>query len=73
LGKKGQIIKSETEVGGQPEIKSVKAPKDTDNDGIPDSWELKKHLNANDASDATALTESGYSNLEVYLNELTSK
>lgn len=73
LGKKGQIIKSETEVGGQPEIKSVKAPKDTDNDGIPDNWEQKNHLNANDVSDANAINQSGYSNLEVYLNELTSK
>jgi hypothetical protein len=70
LGKKGQIIKSETEVGGQPDIKSVKIQKDTDKDGMPDSWEIKHQLNPNDAGDATTMTKNGYSNIEIYINEL---
>ena len=41
---------------------------DTDVDGLPDAYETKVGLNPNDASDGMALTASGYSNLEVFLN-----
>lgn len=71
LGKEGQVIKSEAEVGGQKAIKATKAPKDTDGDGIPDSWEKKHQMNPNDAKDGSQLTATGYSGLEEYLNELT--
>ena len=47
---------------------------DSDDDGIPDEWEMANGLNPNDASDAaktTIDTEKGwYTNLEVYLNSL---
>ena len=45
---------------------------DSDCDGLPDSYELEKGLNPNDASDGAALTESGYTNLEVFLNGVAS-
>jgi hypothetical protein len=54
------------------------APADTDGDGIPDSWETNNGLNPAVAADAkeTSLSVArtgiaGYSNLEVYLNELS--
>ena len=40
---------------------------DTDQDGMPDSYELEVGLNPNDATDGYLLTASGYSNLEVFL------
>lgn len=42
--------------------------KDTDCDGLPDDYERSFGLNPDDASDGYKLTESGYSNLEVFLN-----
>ncbi len=43
---------------------------DTDNDGMPDAWETKKGLNPNDANDRNKVDASGYTMLEIYLNEL---
>jgi len=70
LGKTGQVIKSEAEVGGQKVIKSTTALIDTDGDGIPDAWEKKHSLNPDDPTDGKLITASGYSNLEEYLNDL---
>lgn len=54
-----------------PTLKSSPAPKDSDNDGIPDEWETKNGLNANDASDASAYKlDKFYTNIEVYLNSI---
>jgi hypothetical protein len=44
--------------------------KDTDQDGIPDSWEKSKRLNLKYAADAQQINANGYSNLEQYLNDL---
>jgi hypothetical protein len=45
---------------------------DTDHDGIPDAWEKSHGLSPSDASDGnkTNLSKVGYTNLEMYLNEL---
>ena len=46
---------------------------DTDNDGIPDEWEIANGLNPNDDSDALTYTldsKGWYTNLEVYANSL---
>ncbi|MCH5307475.1 MAG: InlB B-repeat-containing protein [Prevotella sp.] len=43
---------------------------DTDGDGLPDAYEVSVGLNPNDASDGMKLTESGYSNLEIFLNDV---
>ncbi len=54
-----------------PQLKTLPPLLDTDNDGIPDSWEMKKHLNPNNSNDATACTLSKeYMNIEVYLESL---
>jgi pectate lyase len=57
-----------------PALNSKPAPKDSDNDGMPDEWEKKNGLNPNDASDASAYTLSkSYTNIEVYINSLVNK
>src|SRR5690606_33398581 len=66
------IITDISQVGGYPEYKGT-PHKDSDSDGMPDEWEAKKGLNPNDASDASAYAESGYTNIEVYLNELVDE
>lgn len=54
-----------------PTLKSTKAPKDTDGDGMPDKWEKEHGLNPNNAEDgAKTASCSHYTNLEVYLNSL---
>ncbi|MEI9955927.1 MAG: polysaccharide lyase [Ferruginibacter sp.] len=63
------IITDISQVGGYPDYKG-NPYKDSDNDGIPDAWETAHGLNAKDASDAAKITNSGYSNIEVYLNSV---
>ncbi|MES1224576.1 MAG: polysaccharide lyase, partial [Bacteroidota bacterium] len=66
---KDGIISDISQVGGYPEYKG--APyKDSDNDGMPDDYEIKNKLNPKDASDAVKIAASGYSNIEIYLNSV---
>lgn len=45
---------------------------DSDNDGMPDEWELARGLNPNDASDTNGdYCGQGYTNIEYYINDLT--
>ncbi|MCI0706235.1 MAG: pectate lyase [Ignavibacteriae bacterium] len=67
------IIDSQSEVGGWPTLNSASPPMDTDGDGMPDEWEHARKMNPNDPQDGAAISKSGYSNLEVYLNELVKK
>ncbi|MGM9475769.1 pectate lyase family protein [Pedobacter sp. GSP4] len=63
------IITEISQVGGYPEY--IGTPyKDSDDDGMPDTYEIKNGLNPKDASDAVKITKSGYSNIEVYLNSV---
>ncbi len=72
-GEHSGIIDSQSNVGGWPELKSAEAPKDTDADGMPNSWELKHGLNPEDPDDRNDdQNQDGYTNLENYLNELVS-
>lgn len=65
------IINSQEDVGGWPALKTGKALKDSDGDGMPDVWELQHGLNPKDASDASAYTlDEAFTNIEVYLNGL---
>ena len=65
------IISDISQVGGYPEYKG-KPYKDSDHDGIPDSWEKAHGLNPHDASDAALIPKDGggYSNIELYLNSV---
>lgn len=45
---------------------------DSDNDGMPDDWELARGLDPNDASDTNGdYCGLGYTNIEYYINDLT--
>lgn len=56
--------------GPWPTLTGGAYPTDSDNDGIPDAWEIANGLDPNNPVDANNLTPSGYTNLENYLNEL---
>lgn len=45
---------------------------DTDNDGMPDEWELQRGLDPNDPADSKDdYLGTGYTNIEYYINDLT--
>jgi len=65
---------TENDVGGYESYPTTTraADWDTDHDGMPDVWEKAHGLNPSDASDGnkTTFSKIGYTNLEMYLNEL---
>lgn len=63
------IITDPAQVGGYPEYKGTPYV-DSDNDGMPDAYELKVGLNPKDAADAAKIAKNGYSNIENYLNSV---
>ncbi len=65
------IITDIKQVGGYPEYKGTPY-KDSDGDGMPDEYEVKHGLNPHDAKDAYAYPKNGggYTNIEIYLNNL---
>lgn len=68
------IITAPWQVGGYPEYKGTPY-KDSDNDGLPDAYEIAHGLNPKDGTDSAKPSKdgSGYSNIEVYLNTLALK
>ncbi|UXX81326.1 pectate lyase [Reichenbachiella carrageenanivorans] len=74
-GPKGDgIINTPSEAGGWPVLLSKKTLKDTDQDGMPDDWEVANGLDRKDPSDQSrADRHDYYTNLEMYLNELILK
>lgn len=64
------IIDSQNDVGGWPVLKSKPALKDSDNDGIPDEWEIAHKLNPIKPNNNAHNLSTGYDDLEVYLNNL---
>ncbi len=75
LGASGAILRGddgEAAVGGQPAVTESQraAGFDSDNDGMPDTWEAAHGLDPTSADDATASAGAdGYTNVEAYLNE----
>ena len=76
LGKKGLYVFTESDLplsnNGLGDFPKTEAPKDSDSDGIPDSFEIEMGLNANDPKDALKFNkkEKQYLNIEVYINNL---
>lgn len=61
-------------------LSAGRAPQDSDNDGIPDAWELAHKLNPRDPSDGRKIVPAGaspkdrhkgYTYIEYYLNDLS--
>lgn len=67
----GQIIVSQNEVGGWPQLEAGTPPQDSDHDGMPDDWERANGLDPSNAADAGGdRNQDGYSNIEEYINSL---
>lgn len=66
------IIDTQNDAGGYPKMSGGTPPADSDHDGMPDDWEMEHGLNPDNADDrnSTKLSADGYTNLEMYLNEL---
>lgn len=68
------LIDNERDCGGLEEYPEQRRPDDwdSDHDGMPDEWEEEHGLNPNNADDRndTELSVDGYTNLEMYLNEI---
>ncbi|MBC7904040.1 MAG: pectate lyase [Gemmatimonadaceae bacterium] len=61
----------ELTINAWPFLKSIKAPADTDSDGMPDEWEQKHQLDPKNPADSFAMANGQqYSNLEIYINSL---
>ncbi len=70
----GGIIDSQSQVGGWPALESRQPPLDTDQDGMPDFWEILFGLDPNNAEDRNGdFDGDGYTNLEKYLNGLVGE
>lgn len=67
------ILDVNADFGGFPELPAGTPIVDSDNDGMPDDWELLNGLNPNDASDAVSYSldpRGWYTNVELYANSL---
>lgn len=68
---KGRITNRAEKIGGWPDLPEEVAAPDSDNDGMPDKWELAHGLDPNDAGDTWGdINDNGWSNIEEYLSEL---
>lgn len=71
-GSTNGIIDSHTDADGWPSLKTANAPKDTDNDGMPDDWEVSRGLDPNYPNGHSRNLSNVYDNVEVYINSLVS-
>ncbi len=73
VNRTGKAIDSVSEVGGWSTYDQTEVPLDTDNDGIPDSWEIDNSLNHLDPSDNWNDGDgNGYVEIEEYINSLAN-
>ncbi len=70
-GNKGLIDSQEQVEGFLKTVSGTSVEPDSDNDGMPDIWEVSYNLDPNDPADASAYTiDKQYTNIEVYINSL---
>jgi hypothetical protein len=53
-----------------PVLKSLPAPKDSDQDGMPDAWEVKNKMDPAKANGSGKNLDKHYTNIEMYINSL---
>ncbi|HKJ42615.1 MAG TPA: LamG-like jellyroll fold domain-containing protein [Sunxiuqinia sp.] len=70
LGLSGAFIDSDADVGGPGIVANGTKALDTDNDGMPDAWELANGLNPNSSDPNGDINNNGYTNIEDYINYL---
>jgi pectate lyase len=74
LGKQGSTIKDPAEMGGFGELKGGVLPAGAEKDGIADVWKKAHGLKSNDPNAVKVdATKGGYTELEIYLNELAAR
>jgi hypothetical protein len=66
----GQFVNDPADVGGWPTLDSGTPPADTDNDGMPDSYENTNGLDPVVDDSARDANGDGYTNIEEYINSL---
>lgn len=64
------IIDKASDVGGWPFLSTLAAPVDSDNDGMPDDWEVANKLDPKKANANGRDLSTAYDNIEVYANSL---
>jgi pectate lyase len=69
----GRIIDSPREVGGWPRLPSRRPLADTDRDGMPNGWELRRGLRPRVDDSARDKDRDGWTNVEEYLNGLVRR
>ena len=69
-GSTNGIIDSQTDVGGWPQLDEGSAKTDSDQDGMPDDWEMAKGLNPQKANPNDHDVSDDYENIEMYMNSL---
>ena len=75
-GKKGKIIERESDNGIDGNIGTVAngtPPTDTDQDGMPDTWETDNGMDPNVASNNNDTDGDGYTDIEEYLDWLVNE
>jgi hypothetical protein len=68
----GRIIDSQSQVGGWPDLEPGSPWLDSDGDGMPDDWETAHGLDPATPDGALDPDGDGYTNLEDWLNSLTT-
>ncbi|SHF46718.1 Por secretion system C-terminal sorting domain-containing protein [Mariniphaga anaerophila] len=73
FGSTNGLVDTQEAVGGWPELSAEQPPADSDNDGMPDDWEVANNLNPYNPDDAQMKSVDGvFPNVEVYLNSLVA-
>ena len=72
-GSSNGIIDSQKDAGGFPDLKIGKPLPDSDEDGMPDEWEMKNQLNPKVANANGRDLDQNYDNIEIYFNDIVKK